>query len=76
MRLSHWAWLRLCYLRLFTLRNIRGACREGYLYCSYKTQQQCQWTASGIGGCAPNPRLLFPNKPRDSSASNVVPDSR
>ena len=50
--------------------------REGYLYCSYKTQQQCQWTASGIGGCAPNPRLLFPNKPRDSSASNVVPDSR
>jgi hypothetical protein len=39
--------------------------REGYLYCFYKTQQQCQWTASGIGGCALNPRLLFPNKPRD-----------
>jgi hypothetical protein len=43
--------------------------RESYLYCFYKTQEQCQWTASGIGGCALNPRLLFPNKPRDSSAS-------
>ena len=31
------------------------------------TQEQCQWTASGIGGCALNPRLLFPNKPRDSN---------
>ena len=41
--------------------------REGYLDCSYETQKQCQWTASGIGGCALNPRLLFPNKPRDSS---------
>jgi hypothetical protein len=40
--------------------------REGYLYCFYKTQEQCQWTASGIGGCALKPRLLFPNKPRDS----------
>jgi Protein of unknown function (DUF3551) len=40
--------------------------REGYLYCFYKTQEQCQWTASGIGGCALNPRLLFPEKPRDS----------
>jgi len=50
--------------------------REGYLYCFYKTQQQCQWTASGVGGCALNPRLLFPNKPRDSSASSVVPNSR
>jgi hypothetical protein len=40
--------------------------REGYLYCFYKTQEQCRWTASGIGGCALNPRLLFPNKPRDS----------
>jgi hypothetical protein len=40
--------------------------REGYLYCFYTTQEQCQWTASGIGGCALNPRLLFPNKPRDS----------
>jgi hypothetical protein len=41
--------------------------RESYLYCFYKTQEQCQWTASGIGGCALNPRLLFPNKPRDSN---------
>jgi hypothetical protein len=40
--------------------------RESYLYCFYETQEQCQWTASGIGGCALNPRLLFPNKPRDS----------
>jgi hypothetical protein len=39
--------------------------REGYLYCFYKTQEQCEWTA-GSGGCALNPRLLFPNKPRDS----------
>src|ERR1700730_8283714 len=42
--------------------------RESYLYCFYKTQEQCQWTASGMGGCALNPRLLFPNKPRDSIA--------
>ena len=42
--------------------------RESYLYCFYKTQEQCQWTASGIGGCALSPRLLFPNKPRDSNA--------
>jgi hypothetical protein len=41
--------------------------RESYLYCFYKTQEQCQWTASGIGGCALNPRLLFPEKPRDSN---------
>ena len=38
--------------------------RESYLYCFYKTQEQCQWTASGIGGCALNPRLLFLNAPR------------
>ena len=50
--------------------------REGYLYCFYKTQQQCQWTASGIGSCALNPRLLFSNKPRDSGASTVGPTSR
>jgi hypothetical protein len=41
--------------------------RESYLYCFYKTQEQCQWTATGIGGCALNPRLLFPNNPHDSS---------
>src|SRR5258707_13649925 len=33
--------------------------RESYLYCFYKTQEQCQWTASGIGGFALNPRVLF-----------------
>lgn len=49
--------------------------REGYLYCFYKTQEQCQWTASGIGGCALNPRLLFPDKPRDSNPSTVGPKS-
>jgi Protein of unknown function (DUF3551) len=42
--------------------------RESYLYCFYKTQEQCQWTASDMGGCALNPRLLFPNKPRDTNA--------
>jgi len=45
--------------------------RESYLYCFYKAQQQCQWTASGIGGCALNPRLLFPNKPRDSRPGTI-----
>ncbi len=30
-----------------------------------------QWTASGIGGCALNPRLLFPNKPRDSRPGTI-----
>jgi len=45
--------------------------RESYLYCFYKTQEQCQWTASGIGGCALNPRLLFPNKPRDSRPRTI-----
>src|SRR6266566_7166334 len=45
--------------------------RESYLYCFYKTQEQCQWTASGIGGCALNPRLLFPNKPRDSRSRTI-----
>jgi Protein of unknown function (DUF3551) len=47
--------------------------RESYLYCFYKTQEQCQWTASGIGGCALNPRLLFPDKPRDSTARATSP---
>ncbi len=61
LRRSHWA----CSLRMLTPRNIRGAFRgESYFYCFYKTQEQCQRTASGIGGCAQNPRLLFPNKPR------------
>src|SRR5438445_8055946 len=45
--------------------------RESYLYCFYKTQEQCQWTASGIGGCALNPRLLFQNKPRDSGVKSM-----
>ena len=50
--------------------------RESYLYCSYATEQQCRWTASGIGGCALNPRLLFPDKPRDSNLRVLVPKSR
>jgi len=41
--------------------------RESYLYCFYKTLEQCQWTASSVGGCTLNPRLLFPNKLRDSN---------
>ena len=49
--------------------------REGYLYCFYKTQEQCQWTASGIGGCALNPRLLFPEKPHDSN-QNLLNDMK
>ena len=35
--------------------------RESDLYRFYKTQEQRQWTASGIGGCTLYPRLLFPN---------------
>jgi hypothetical protein len=48
--------------------------REGYLYCFYKTQEQCQWTASRR--LRLNPRLLFPNKPRDSGASAIDPKRR
>jgi hypothetical protein len=40
--------------------------REGYLYCCYQTEQPCKRTASGIGGCELNPRLLFPEKPGDA----------
>jgi hypothetical protein len=46
--------------------------RESYLYCFYETEEQCQWTASGIGGCTLNPRLLFPNKPRDSNVKSTI----
>ena len=44
--------------------------REGFLYCFYATRQQCEGTASGIGGCALNARLLFPDRvqPRRFSA--------
>ena len=45
--------------------------REGSLYCFYKTEQQCKWTASGMSGCEKNPRLLFPEKPRDSYPNPV-----
>ena len=38
--------------------------RESYLDCAYTTHEQCQQTASGIGGCALNPRLLFSKTPR------------
>jgi hypothetical protein len=41
---------------------------QEYPWCvSREGQEQCQWTASGIGGCASNPRLLFPTKPHDSN---------
>jgi uncharacterized protein DUF3551 len=43
--------------------------RESYLDCAYTTHEQCQWTASGIGGCALNPRLLFPNTSRHPEAT-------
>ncbi|MGC2813702.1 MAG: DUF3551 domain-containing protein [Bradyrhizobium sp.] len=29
---------------------------EGRVDCSFSTYEQCQWTASGIGGCFQNPR--------------------
>jgi hypothetical protein len=44
--------------------------REGSLDCAYTTHQQCQSTASGIGGCEMNPRLLFPNNPGHPEASS------
>jgi hypothetical protein len=46
--------------------------RESDLYRFYKTQEQRQWTASGIGGCTLYPRLLFPIKPRDSSCTDIA----
>ena len=39
--------------------------RESYLYCFYKTQGNV--SGQHRASCALNPRLLFPNKPRDSS---------
>ena len=39
--------------------------RESYLSCFYATQEQCEQAASGIGGCAQNPRLLFLPRPRE-----------
>jgi len=44
--------------------------RESYLDCAYTTHEQCQWTASGIGGRALNPRLLFPNAPGHPEAKS------
>src|ERR1700722_13179575 len=38
--------------------------RESYLYCFYKTQEQCQWTASGIGGGGQNAPLRIPHAHR------------
>ena len=50
-------------------RNMRGTCRGKVTFiASIKRRSKCQWTASGIGDCALNPRLLFPNDPRDSDA--------
>jgi hypothetical protein len=46
--------------------------RERYLDCAYTTHKQCQWTASGIGGCALNPRLLFPNTPGHPEAKSKI----
>lgn len=31
---------------------------DGLVDCSYSTYEQCQATASGIGGCFQNPRAL------------------
>jgi Protein of unknown function (DUF3551) len=36
--------------------------RENNLDCVYATRAQCEATASGIAGCAPNPRVLFPQQ--------------
>lgn len=72
IRLSPLAAVAFGIAASFSPATVRGqeypwcVSREGYLYCFYKTQEQCQWTASGIGGRALNPRLLFPDKPRDS----------
>jgi hypothetical protein len=37
--------------------------REYNLDCIYATRAQCEATASGVGGCAPNPRVLSPQRP-------------
>jgi hypothetical protein len=45
---------------------------DGLFDCSYVTYEQCQATASGIGGCTQNPRArpedVYPNQfpPRNS----------
>jgi Protein of unknown function (DUF3551) len=73
-RLSSLAGRRIGYGCFFAPENVHAqeypwcVSRERYLYRFYKTQEQCQWTASGIGGCALTPRLLFPNKPSDPNA--------
>ena len=44
--------------------------REGFLECAYTTHEQCQWSASGVGGCDLNPRLLFSNTPGHPDAKS------
>jgi hypothetical protein len=35
---------------------------QGNLYCFYKTQEQCHWTAAGIGGLRPESAFAFPDQ--------------
>src|SRR4029077_13862359 len=48
---------------VLVIRELGVSARHKQRHCQNTTHEQCQWTASGIGGCALNPRLLFPNTP-------------
>ena len=71
LRRSHWVWLVLLSPEAAHAQEYPWCVsRESYLDCAYTTHEQCQWTASGIGGCALNPRLLFPNTPGHPEAKS------
>jgi hypothetical protein len=69
LRRSHWVWLVLCPLRLLAHKNIRGACR-GKATSIAPLQHKSNVNGQGIGGCALNPRLLFPNTPGHPEAKS------
>ena len=51
---------------------------EGRVDCSFSTYEQCLATASGIGGCCPNPRaaLRSDGATRSPSSTRRRPRSR
>ena len=49
---------------------------EGRVECSFSTYEQCQWTASGIGGCFQNPRASMSDGATRSPSSTRRPRSR
>src|SRR6266567_5609413 len=45
--------------------------RESYLDCAYTAHQQCQWTASGIGGWRPESTVTFSQRAAPSDAKSA-----